>query len=257
MLANRPALRRVTGAHVWNINSVESVAYEYSRYNYNATDFYAPNPFRSSDHDPLLVGFDVPGAAGRDDHDRGGAPKPVVVRDTKPTVTARVAGDGGTVDGGDGDVLLRRHGARHRPGLGRAPRPCRCPRTDAVGPQTVTVTYCGGARLRAVDGQRPFDVVKATPTMAVRGAAVRDPQEDDQPAALTCASRLPARRSPARSWSGRTARSSAVEQLAGGAATVVLPPYKKKGEQTVHRGVPRQRPRRAGHPAGRRSPSQN
>ena len=38
----RPRSRRVTGAHVWNINSVESVAYEYSRYNYNATDFYAP-----------------------------------------------------------------------------------------------------------------------------------------------------------------------------------------------------------------------
>lgn len=62
VLANGAAMAGVQGASVWNINSVESVAYEYSRYNYNATDFYAPNPFRSSDHDPLLVGFDLPAA---------------------------------------------------------------------------------------------------------------------------------------------------------------------------------------------------
>lgn len=41
-------------------NSVESVAYEDSRYNDNATNFYAADPYRSSDHDPLLVGFDLP-----------------------------------------------------------------------------------------------------------------------------------------------------------------------------------------------------
>ena len=53
------AIGRVTGAHVWNINSVESVAYEYSRYNYNATTSTPPTAYRSSDHDPLLVGFDA------------------------------------------------------------------------------------------------------------------------------------------------------------------------------------------------------
>lgn len=57
VLANGPALASVTGADVWNINSVESVAFEYSRFNYNATSFYAPDPFRASDHDPLLVGI--------------------------------------------------------------------------------------------------------------------------------------------------------------------------------------------------------
>ncbi|HEX7738539.1 MAG TPA: ExeM/NucH family extracellular endonuclease [Marmoricola sp.] len=56
VLANRAALRMVTGAHVWNINSVEPVALEYSRYDYNATDFYTPDPYRASDHDPLVVG---------------------------------------------------------------------------------------------------------------------------------------------------------------------------------------------------------
>jgi predicted extracellular nuclease len=58
VLANPAALATVTGAHVWNINSVESVALEYSRFNYNATNFYTDAPWRASDHDPLLVGID-------------------------------------------------------------------------------------------------------------------------------------------------------------------------------------------------------
>jgi 5'-nucleotidase len=57
VLANRAALRTVTGAATWAINSPESPAFEYSRFNYNATRFYARDPFRASDHDPLLVGM--------------------------------------------------------------------------------------------------------------------------------------------------------------------------------------------------------
>ena len=45
-----------TGADVWNINSAESVAYEYSRYNYNATRLLRADPYRSCDHDPVVVG---------------------------------------------------------------------------------------------------------------------------------------------------------------------------------------------------------
>ena len=30
----------VTGADIWNINSPESVAFQYSRYNYNVTQFF-------------------------------------------------------------------------------------------------------------------------------------------------------------------------------------------------------------------------
>jgi predicted extracellular nuclease len=56
VLANRAALRTVTGAATWAISSPESPAFEYSRYNYNATRFFTLDPFRASDHDPLLVG---------------------------------------------------------------------------------------------------------------------------------------------------------------------------------------------------------
>ncbi|KRF11431.1 hypothetical protein ASG90_16910 [Nocardioides sp. Soil797] len=57
VLANEAALETVQGADIWNINSGESVAFEYSRHNYNATDFYEPNVYRSSDHDPEIVGI--------------------------------------------------------------------------------------------------------------------------------------------------------------------------------------------------------
>jgi predicted extracellular nuclease/2',3'-cyclic-nucleotide 2'-phosphodiesterase (5'-nucleotidase family) len=59
VLANPAALAMVAGADVWGINSGESVAYEYSRYNYNVTDLYSPDQFRASDHDPEIVGLNA------------------------------------------------------------------------------------------------------------------------------------------------------------------------------------------------------
>ncbi|MEJ5998940.1 ExeM/NucH family extracellular endonuclease [Corynebacterium sp. H130] len=57
VLVNDKAKDLVKDAKVWDINADESVAFEYSRRNYNAVDFYAPDVFRSSDHDPIKVGF--------------------------------------------------------------------------------------------------------------------------------------------------------------------------------------------------------
>ncbi|WP_328464788.1 ExeM/NucH family extracellular endonuclease [Actinoplanes sp. NBC_00393] len=55
-----PALaERVTGVDIWNINSVESFAYQYDGYG----PFYSDNAYRSSDHDPVVVGLKT-GAAG-------------------------------------------------------------------------------------------------------------------------------------------------------------------------------------------------
>lgn len=61
VFASPAALRTVTGVDVWNINSVESVGLEYSRYDYNVTDLYREDVRRASDHDPILVGIDLPG----------------------------------------------------------------------------------------------------------------------------------------------------------------------------------------------------
>ena len=59
VFASPEADAAVTDVDVWNINSVESVALEYSRYNNNVTDFYAADAFRSSDHDPAIVGLSL------------------------------------------------------------------------------------------------------------------------------------------------------------------------------------------------------
>ncbi len=66
VLLNGPALERATGADAWNINAEESIALEYSRYNYHGTLYYTPDAYRSSDHDPVVVGLTrgtVPAAA--------------------------------------------------------------------------------------------------------------------------------------------------------------------------------------------------
>lgn len=66
VLANAAATELIQDSAVWNINGDEPVAFEYSRRNYNAQDFFGEgddklygygNPFRSSDHDPVKVGF--------------------------------------------------------------------------------------------------------------------------------------------------------------------------------------------------------
>ncbi|GAB3079077.1 ExeM/NucH family extracellular endonuclease [Pedococcus soli] len=57
ILVNAAGLKMSTGADHWNINSGESVALEYSRYNYHSTDFHDPGPYRSSDHDPVVLGL--------------------------------------------------------------------------------------------------------------------------------------------------------------------------------------------------------
>lgn len=66
VLANAAAKELIQDSAVWNINGDEPVAFEYSRRNYNTQDFFGEgddklygygNPFRSSDHDPVKVGF--------------------------------------------------------------------------------------------------------------------------------------------------------------------------------------------------------
>ncbi len=59
VLASPAANQAVNMVDIWNINSPESVALEYSRYNNNVTDFYRPDMYRASDHDPLILGLNL------------------------------------------------------------------------------------------------------------------------------------------------------------------------------------------------------
>ncbi len=66
VFTNAAAEATVTGADVWDINADESVALEYSRYNYVNEMLYAADQWRSSDHDPVLVGLDLAPGDGKD-----------------------------------------------------------------------------------------------------------------------------------------------------------------------------------------------
>lgn len=46
---------RVTGVDVWQINSHESFAFQYD----GSPTFYQPDPYRASDHNPIVVGLDT------------------------------------------------------------------------------------------------------------------------------------------------------------------------------------------------------
>jgi predicted extracellular nuclease len=60
IFASPTAAAMVTGTDIWNINSVEAPARQYSYVNANVTNFLNPkDPYRSSDHDPLLVGLNL------------------------------------------------------------------------------------------------------------------------------------------------------------------------------------------------------
>ncbi len=61
-LATRRLAAKVTDVAHWNINAVESFAYQYS----GDPALYASHEFRSSDHDPVLVGLDLRAPRPRD-----------------------------------------------------------------------------------------------------------------------------------------------------------------------------------------------
>ncbi|TDC81333.1 ExeM/NucH family extracellular endonuclease [Actinomadura sp. 7K507] len=56
VLAGKSLSRRVTGTTIWHINSDEPVFLDYNT-EFNPPEFYRPDAFRSSDHDPVLVGL--------------------------------------------------------------------------------------------------------------------------------------------------------------------------------------------------------
>ncbi len=54
-----PALAgRVTGVDIWHINADEARFLDYNT-EFNPPGFYRPDAYRSSDHDPVLVGLDL------------------------------------------------------------------------------------------------------------------------------------------------------------------------------------------------------
>ncbi|KAA1417003.1 ExeM/NucH family extracellular endonuclease [Nocardioides humilatus] len=61
VFVNDAAHAMVTGTDIWEINGNEAISFNYSRYNYNVTDFWQPTlPFATSDHNPEVIGVNLP-----------------------------------------------------------------------------------------------------------------------------------------------------------------------------------------------------
>ncbi len=101
-LASDAVLSKITDLTHWNINAVESFAYQYS----GDPALYAANPYRSSDHDPLVLGIDlrercdglrptILGTAGDD-----------VLRGTNGRDVIMGLGGNDRIDGANGDDVI-------------------------------------------------------------------------------------------------------------------------------------------------------
>jgi len=158
VLGNAAAVKTVAGAHVWNISSVEPVALEYSRFNYNATDFYDAGPYRSSDHDPLVVGLDLPIGPVVTSTTASVSPDPARMIVDRPVVRARVGSEAGVVDGGT--VEVREFGVLLGRGTVRdGSIEIRLPRYVIPGRHTLAVRYLGTADTKPSLAATTFTVV--------------------------------------------------------------------------------------------------
>jgi predicted extracellular nuclease len=67
-LVSERLARRVAGVDIWHVNADEALFLDYNT-EFNPEGFYSPDPYRSSDHDPVLVGLAArPGPPPRPGH---------------------------------------------------------------------------------------------------------------------------------------------------------------------------------------------
>ncbi|MFI9572703.1 ExeM/NucH family extracellular endonuclease [Microbispora rosea] len=62
-MAGKQLVKRVTGTTIWHVNADEPRILDYNL-EFNPPSLYRPDAFRSSDHDPLLIGLNLPGGKG-------------------------------------------------------------------------------------------------------------------------------------------------------------------------------------------------
>jgi predicted extracellular nuclease len=106
VLANAAAATMVTARDVWQINAEESVGFEYSRYNYNATLLYQPNQFRASDHNPELVGLSAPFSQQASTVSATATPSAVRKKKDTSRVDVTVTGAQGVTPTGEVKILV-------------------------------------------------------------------------------------------------------------------------------------------------------
>lgn len=167
VFASPAASKRVRGADVWQINAPESIGREYSRFNYNVTNLYDDSPYRASDHDPSIIGFDADPAASTVEVTGPGS----VRRGSDGVVKVTVSGSDdvpaatGTVTVKDGDTTL--DSAELEGGSATLT-------VDtgelAVGARTLTVSYAGDGEHAAASATTRLTVLKATTALSATSA---------------------------------------------------------------------------------------
>jgi len=164
VLASEDALVMVAGVDIWQINAEESVGFEYSRYNNHATLLYQPNQFRASDHNPEIVGLDVPYSTEDSATDLVLDPGTVAVGSGTTTATATVTSAAGQATGSvdfvvNGDVVVTGTltGGTASAVLGPF---------GSVGPVTIEARYSGAGPVSASSDSATLTVVKATPVVS-------------------------------------------------------------------------------------------
>lgn len=156
VLTNEAAADWVSGVDIWESNANETVFRTYSRYNYNAAQLYAPDQFAASDHNPKVVGIDLPGK--REATVRANVtPKRIVAKKTRAKVTVRVRAEGGPVTG---KVQVRVAGKVYRATIDGPKAVVSLKKFRKPGKYTVKVRYLGDATTEAGATTVPIKVVK-------------------------------------------------------------------------------------------------
>jgi predicted extracellular nuclease len=233
VLANTAAVGMVTGADIWDINASESVAYQYSRFNYNVTDFFdGALPFAASDHNPELVGLDLPDASGLVESTTAAAVLPGAVRAGSGTarIDVDVSGAGGTPTG----TVSAFVGSRLLDSmpLAAGSATLRVGPFPTAGTRAVEIRYGGDATFAAsqtalnvrVDKARPAMTVKKSPRNVVMKKTRAKIAVVVRATGLTPTGQVTAKL-------GRRVLDKG--NLRGGRLTLTLPKFKKKGSFVV------------------------
>ncbi len=169
VLGNVEAMDMVTRADIWDINASESVAYQYSRFNYNVTDFFDGGlPFAASDHNPEIVGLDLPDASGRVASETSATVAPGTVRagSSRATIDVDVNGAGGTPTG-TVRAFVGTTWLDSAPLAGGSARLQVGPFTTA-GTKAVEIRYGGDSTFDGSETEVNVRVGKARPTMSAK-----------------------------------------------------------------------------------------
>ena len=93
---------KITDLTHWNINAVESFAYQYD----GDPALYAPDPYRSSDHDPLILGIDLSERCAGRRPTIIGTPGRDVLRGTNGPDVIMGLGGADMISGGNGNDII-------------------------------------------------------------------------------------------------------------------------------------------------------